>query len=181
MKFTFEVNFLRFDISRYSEELKAVLLRVAKDAAEVYLKTIDENLPQYTGFLRGAFRSIEGGIGRSVPSTKSPVTTRRLYYQNTLRNPLNGQYFATPSDAIFGRFGRNNIAQGTVLKPGFIVLFDFEVDISYYDPNDETKWHSRQRAEDAFRGYIANNLRIPELANFLYRVNGGQIGLNTNL
>jgi hypothetical protein len=180
MKFTFEVNFLRFDISQFSEELKAVLIGVAKDAAEKYVKVIESRVPQYTGFLRGAFRPIEQGIGRFVPSLKSPTTSRKLYYQHVLRTPANGQIFATPKDRIFGSSGRNNISETSILKPGFIVLFDYEVDISYYQPLDEARWHSRELAEEAFKTHLAFNLRIPELRQFLYRVNG-KVGSNLNL
>lgn len=189
MNLSFRVNFLRFDIGRYSGELADHLEIVAKEGARKYLEIMNDLVPRWTGMLRDSFRNIEVALNRSFPSRqplKAPNDLSRLFRTSdgggggTRRGNI-GRNYGTPPEQIFGDSDRNNILTtgrttnpADIFRPGFIQLFHYNVNLLYYDLLDPVLWHSQSVAEEVFKTHIAFNLRIPELRDFIVEVTNGE-------
>jgi hypothetical protein len=159
-----QVNTFEFDAVGYTAAMKKYLDKQARLGAREFAREALKRIPIRTGFVAGSFGTLTDLIGSGARFNPIVTFTRKVisaaknafgvrkkpevgangrieYYYGgggkTLKSPTSGRSFATPASDIFKW-------QGDVL------VFTFEVDISYLAVNDNFSGHSPTAPWSAF-------------------------------
>lgn len=168
MKLEVKINAVKFNSELYISDVREEMRRVFRRAAQRFLVAAVPNVRVFTGFTRGAFRNLEDVAGQVSFTAAGPRiegrrkgskdnSGRRGYYYyppsggRVLRTPEAGRDFSTKGESNIFRIARG--------KTSF--YFSFAVDITYYTKSAWGK-ASWQAGVEAFKQYVADNIRLPK-------------------
>jgi hypothetical protein len=159
-------------------------------AGQKFLLAAIPRVPIWTGMARGAYRNAEDLFGKVTNDKTQGVRIRTTQGRGTAgrgggqsitskyrrgyfyyppgggrveRTPQSGRQFATPTDKILD-VGGATIASG---KTSF--YFRFEINITYFNTLDESKWGSFKAGAQALQDYVNANLKLPDPIQFMTR------------
>lgn len=175
------VQITQFDAKRYNEQMMKYLDQQMRIAAKVFAEAALAKIPVRTGFAAGSLGALSELIGAKARFNPLVAAARAIigaakklfklegngiveyYYPpgggKILKTPTSGRQFATQLTDIIKREGN-------------IILFDFEVDISYFSLQDinvgrspTAPWGAFEAGEEAMVKYIEEVL-IPNTPAF---------------
>lgn len=154
------VDYIEFDSKKYTEAFVAYVEDLMRLAAGEFAKAALARIPVRTGFVAGAFGSLEDLLGTKARLNPIVSTVREFYYPpggtKILKTPESGRAFATQGHDIFKR-------EGTTLT------FSYDIDITYFKINEASAgfaptapWQAFTAGEKAFVDYIEKNLGLKQ-------------------
>lgn len=168
-----QVDSLNFDVERYSQVVRNRLRELMEFSAREFLIAVASRIRVRTGFLHGAMGNLAQRLRTTLPPGRPGTKPRKKEYyyrrgaQRLLKTKTGGLQFAT----------QNPIVQ---TRQGFI--FEYAVDISYFNQNDvighagRGPWGAYRAGIDAFaRTFLQGSEELfPDMNDFM-------IGTKTNV
>jgi len=166
MKLTLRVEIEECDKEGWLKALKGAIEQTAQEATNAFAQAALMRIPVHTGFVAGAIYSLATLLDN--PQFNPIVATapkQELYYPSkTPKNPSTGATFVSPAQSeIFRWVGMNYI-------------FNFSVDISYFEIQDissgkspSAPWGAFEAGQNAYIAAFETGLedRLPKLEGFL--------------
>ncbi len=174
-KYKLAVSWPSLDRERYLADYATAVNEAVIKAARKWLLAAVPLIPIFTGFARGALGTlesiagrVEGGkikTGRGLRKKVKYYQPRKYYYRHVERNNITGVEFATKPDEI--------ISPGRITKAtkGSRIVFNFKVDIDYFDYLDVHKWHAFEAGQKAFDAELRIQLDklLPDITKYVFR------------
>lgn len=158
MNLTIESGLVGFDVDKYTQAVRRGLLVLMHDCAKEFLKVAASRVRVRTGFAHGSFGALAKYLGQSLPPGQPGTKPRpkEYYYisrrSRILKTRTSGQRFVKKDFIQEGAFG---------------FVFEHDIDISYFEHNDENShfgrspWHSYRLGLIAFTRLF--NKRAPDV------------------
>lgn len=170
----------QLDRERYLKDFQSALKQAALKAARAFLLAASPQIPVWTGFSKGALGNLEDIAGRVVGTTIRTsrqgrtrgfhLRPRKHYYYppggaRVLKTTVSGRQFATaPGDIITS-------GQLSGASTGTRIMFKFEVDITYFNMLDKSKWGAFLAGQQAFSVAFKQEIERlkPRVGNYMIR------------
>lgn len=172
-KYKHTVSWPKLDRDKFMADYHELVNHAIIKAARKFLLAAVPKIPEFTGFARGSLGRleaiagrVEGGkikTGRGLRTKVRQLQPRKYYYRGVERNNVTGVQFANEDIISPGRI--------TKATKGSRIVFNFKIDIDYFDYLDEHKWHAFEAGQKAFNEelkYQLANLPI-DISDYITR------------
>jgi hypothetical protein len=178
MQFTAKIKTEEVDVKGWQDAVLDYLEAEMRKGGKIFARTALSKIPVRTGFVAGAFGTLTGLLGEEanfnpvvmhIRNTLKAAGSQRItdeYYYSAggkiLKTIMSGQQFATAAADIFRREGMS-------------IVFDYKIDITYFDLNDlegghapTAPWHAFATAEQAFVSFLSNDplTEMPKIGDY---------------